>query len=189
MFFDQPTIARPNEVVGIEPGNSNQFSYLNYRDLKDAAIFESVFGYRRTELSLRTGDMTQSVPGLAVSGNFFDGLGVRAQFGRMFTDAEAAPERDAPRRRREPRDSGAARSTPIPMRSDVCSISTAAPYTLLGVLAARLSARSRRSSHRICTCRSTCSARQTFRSGETTTRSPSWQGFVPAWASIRRDRS
>ena len=54
MFFDQPTIARPHEVVGIEPGNSNQLSYLNYRDLKDAAIFESVFGYRRTELSLRT---------------------------------------------------------------------------------------------------------------------------------------
>ena len=44
MFFDQPTIARPDEVVGIEPGNSNQFSYLNYRDLKDAAIFASVFG-------------------------------------------------------------------------------------------------------------------------------------------------
>jgi len=96
MFFDQPTIARPNEVVGLEPANSNQLSYLNYRDLKDAAIFESVFGYRRTELSLRTGEMTQSVPGLAVSGNFFDGLGVRAQFGRTFTNAEAAPERDAP---------------------------------------------------------------------------------------------
>ena len=95
MFFDQPTIARADEVVGIEPGNSNQFSYLNYRDLKDAAIFESVFGYRRTELSLRRGEATQSVSGLAVSGNFFDGLGIGAQYGRVFTDAEAAPERDA----------------------------------------------------------------------------------------------
>ena len=37
MFFDQPTIARPHEVVGLEPGNSNQLSYLNYRDLKDPA--------------------------------------------------------------------------------------------------------------------------------------------------------
>jgi predicted permease len=95
MFFDQPTIARSADVVGIEPGNSNQFSYLNYRDLKDASIFQSVFGYRRSELSLRTGDITESVSGLAVSGNFFEGLGVRAQFGRVFTDAEAAPERDA----------------------------------------------------------------------------------------------
>src|SRR5687767_11110218 len=95
MFFDQPTIARPGEVVGIEPGNSNQFSYLNYRDLKDAGLFASVFGSRRTELSLRTGDVTQRVPGLAVTGNFFEGLDVRAQFGRVFTDAEASPERDA----------------------------------------------------------------------------------------------
>ena len=95
MFFDQPTIASPSEVVGLEPGNSNQLSYLNYRDLKDSGIFESVFGYRRTELSLRTGEMTQRVAGLAVSGNFFDGLGVRAQFGRVFTDAEASPEREA----------------------------------------------------------------------------------------------
>src|SRR5688572_2711428 len=95
MFFDRPTIAEPHEVVGIEPGNSNQFSYLNYRDLERAGIFESVFGSRRTELSLRTGDTTQRVPGLAVTGNFFDGLGVPARYGRVFTGTEAAVERDA----------------------------------------------------------------------------------------------
>lgn len=95
ILFDQPTIVRPDEVVGIEPGNSNQLSYLNYRDLRDAGIFESVFGHRRTELSFRTGEMTQGVSGLAVSGNFFEGLDVRAQFGRVFTEAEASPERDA----------------------------------------------------------------------------------------------
>ena len=44
MFFDVPTMARPHEVIGIEPGNSNQLSYLNYRDLKDSGIFASVFG-------------------------------------------------------------------------------------------------------------------------------------------------
>ena len=96
MFFDQPTMARPYEVVGLEPANSHQFSYLNYRDLKDAGIFQAVFGHRRTELSLRTGEMTQRVSGLAVTGNFFEGLGVGARFGRIFTDAEASPERDAP---------------------------------------------------------------------------------------------
>ena len=95
MFFDVPTMARPDEVVGIEPGNSNQFSYLNYRDLKDSGIFTSVFGHRRTELSLRLGDRTQPVSGLAVTGNFFEGLGVGAQIGRTFSDAEASPERDA----------------------------------------------------------------------------------------------
>jgi predicted permease len=94
VFFDEPTIADIDRVVGLEPGNSNQFSYLNYRDLKDAQIFDSVVGHRRSELSLRSGDTTYAVSGLAVSGNFFEGLGVRAWLGRTFTDAEAAPERD-----------------------------------------------------------------------------------------------
>ena len=133
MFFDQPTIARPNEVVGLEPGNSNQFSYLNYRDLKDAAIFESVSGYRRTELSLRTGDVTQRVPGIAVSGNFFEGLGVGAQFGRVFTDAEASPERDA---QLVVASHGFWRRT---LDSDAAAVGrvlnlNGRPYTLLGVL-------------------------------------------------------
>ncbi len=95
MFFAQPTMARPIEVVGIEPGNSNQLSYLNYRDLKESAMFESVVGYRRTQLSLRAGDANRPVSGLAVTGNFFDGLGIQAQFGRVFTDTEASPERNA----------------------------------------------------------------------------------------------
>jgi putative ABC transport system permease protein len=94
-FFDQPTISRPHEVVGLEPGNSNQFSYLNYRDLKDSGIFQAVFGYRRTELSLRTVELTRPVSGVAVSGNFFEGLDVRAQLGRVFTETEAAPEHNA----------------------------------------------------------------------------------------------
>jgi predicted permease len=94
MFFDVPTMARPHEVIGIEPGNSNQLSYLNYRDLKDSGIFASVFGSRRTELSVRFGDRTQAVSGLAVTGNFFEGLGVGAQIGRTFSDAEASPEHD-----------------------------------------------------------------------------------------------
>lgn len=55
IFFDQPTISRSRDVVGLEPGNSNQLSYLNYRDLDRARIFEAVFGYRRTELSFRSG--------------------------------------------------------------------------------------------------------------------------------------
>ena len=95
MFFGQPTITRPIEVVGIEPGNSNQLSYLNYRDLKESAMFESIVSHRRTEVSLRTGDANRAVSGLAVTGNFFDGLGIQAQFGRVFTDGEASPERNA----------------------------------------------------------------------------------------------
>jgi hypothetical protein len=35
-------IAEPERVVSVQPGNSNQLSYLNYRDLRDSHIFESV---------------------------------------------------------------------------------------------------------------------------------------------------
>ena len=44
-------MAQPDRVVGIEPGNSNQFSYLNYRDLRDRGLFADVAGYRQTVLT------------------------------------------------------------------------------------------------------------------------------------------
>ena len=53
IFFHTPSIADPNRVVGVEPGNSNQFSYLNFRDLQESGIFESVAGFRRVTLNLR----------------------------------------------------------------------------------------------------------------------------------------
>ena len=42
VFFYTPSIAAAERVVGVEPGNSNQFSYLNYGDLLRSNIFESV---------------------------------------------------------------------------------------------------------------------------------------------------
>ena len=94
IFFDNPTIANADRVVGLEPGNSNQLSYLNYRDLQDSGIFDGVLGHRRTGLTLRAGDVTRPVSGLAVTGNFFDVLGVRAQIGRTFSHDEAAAGSD-----------------------------------------------------------------------------------------------
>ena len=66
VFFHVPTVAAPERVVGVEPGNSNQFSYLNYRDLRDSGIFEAVAGYRRVQLTLRGSDGTDRLPGLAL---------------------------------------------------------------------------------------------------------------------------
>jgi predicted permease len=94
IFLRAPTMVDPAGVVGIEPGNSNQFSYLNYRDLQDSRIFADVVGSRTTMLNLRTGDNVERVNGLAVTANFFEGLGVGAGLGRVFTRAEARPERD-----------------------------------------------------------------------------------------------
>ena len=93
VFLSQPTASEPERLVWVEPGNNNQFSYLNYRDLRDRMIFSEVFGYRLARLSLRSDSGPQSVNGMAVTGNFFQGLGVSAQLGRTFTgqEAEAAP--------------------------------------------------------------------------------------------------
>jgi predicted permease len=92
IFFHTPSIAAPNRVVGVEPGNSNQFSYLNFRDLQQSSIFESVAGFRRVTLNLRGRDRVERVNGFAVTANFFEMLGVGTVIGRPFTAAEAAAE-------------------------------------------------------------------------------------------------
>jgi predicted permease len=92
VLFYTPTIASAERVVGVQPGNSNQFSYLNYRDLQQSNIFESVAGFRRVSLNLRGAERVERVAGLAVTANFFDMLGVRTSVGRPFTELEAAAE-------------------------------------------------------------------------------------------------
>ena len=49
----QPTVVGSARLVGVEPGNSNQFSYLNLRDLRESGIFEDVVGYRIVRMNLR----------------------------------------------------------------------------------------------------------------------------------------
>ena len=92
-FFYQPEVTEPEQVVGIEPGNSNQYSYLNFRELQESGIFESVAGFRRVQLNLRVGEDPERVPGLSVTADFFAALGIPAVIGRTFDGAEAAPER------------------------------------------------------------------------------------------------
>jgi predicted permease len=94
IFLRVPTMTDPAGVVAVEPGNSNQFSFLNYRDLRDSQVFADVVGFRATVLNLRSRDHVERVNGLAVTANFFDGLGVGAGLGRVFTRDEASPERD-----------------------------------------------------------------------------------------------
>ena len=94
VFFREPTIADRERVVGVQPGNSNQFSYLNYRDLRDSGIFETVAGYRQVRLNLRSGDEAERVEGLAVTPNFFEAARIPLALGRAFGAVEAAPERE-----------------------------------------------------------------------------------------------
>ena len=94
IFLRVPTMTDPARVVGVEPGNSNQFSFLNYRDLLDSHTFADLVGSRLTVLNLRSGEQVERVNGLAVTANFFDGLGIGAGLGRVFMRDEAAPEHE-----------------------------------------------------------------------------------------------
>jgi len=93
VFFYEPSIADPERVVAIEPGNSNQFSYLNYRDLQGRGLFEAVAGSRRVQLNLQAGADRERANGLAVTANFFEFVGIPFPLGRPFSADEASAER------------------------------------------------------------------------------------------------
>ena len=93
IFRHQPTMTDPPQVVGIEPGNGRQFSYQNYRDLRDSGALSSVAGFRISAMNRRVGDELERLSVLVVTGNFFESLGIRTRLGRAFNAGEAAPER------------------------------------------------------------------------------------------------
>jgi putative ABC transport system permease protein len=89
IFLHQPTVIDPERVVGIEAGSGRQYSYLNYRDLREQGGFTAVTGFRVGGMNRRVGDDLERVSVLIVTDSFFDTLGVRARLGRTFTAGEA----------------------------------------------------------------------------------------------------
>jgi putative ABC transport system permease protein len=94
VYRHQPTMGDPDRMVGVEPGNANQFSYPDYQDLVRSGIFAGALGFRTTGVNLRSGDSVVPVSVLAVTANFFDVLGVHARLGRTFSATEAAAARE-----------------------------------------------------------------------------------------------
>jgi putative ABC transport system permease protein len=94
VYGHEPTMVDPERVVGVEPGYANQFSYPDYRDLKNSGIFADAVGFRTGSLNMGTGSRVTPTGLLVVTANFFDMLGVRTQLGRTFTASEAVPERN-----------------------------------------------------------------------------------------------
>ena len=76
IFRHQPTMTDPARVVGIEPGNGRQFSYRNYRDLRDSGTFAGLVGFRVSAMNRRIGDELERVSVLVVTDNFFESLGI-----------------------------------------------------------------------------------------------------------------
>jgi putative ABC transport system permease protein len=94
IYAHRPTMVEPDRMVGVEPGNANQFSYPDYQDLVRSGVFEDALGFRTEGLNLGSGDEVTRVAALAVTPNFFQVLGVDAQVGRTFSSVDAVPERE-----------------------------------------------------------------------------------------------
>jgi predicted permease len=94
VVLQKPSAVEPSRMVRIEPGNSNCISYLNYRDMRGSAAFAGTAITSTTTLNLRAGGDIEQVPGLEVSGSFFQLLEVNPYFGRFFNAEESIPERD-----------------------------------------------------------------------------------------------
>jgi putative ABC transport system permease protein len=85
------TAREPGRLVQIEPGNGDQISFLNYRDLRGTPGFAGLAISAGATLNLRRGDRLEQLSGLQVSGNFFEILGADAAIGRTFNAEEGNP--------------------------------------------------------------------------------------------------
>lgn len=86
----RPITARdPERLVEIR----SAMSYTDFRALQRGSdIAESVFAYgSQSGVSLKRGGVTRRVPATLVSGNYFEGLGVRPAAGRLLTPADDVP--------------------------------------------------------------------------------------------------
>lgn len=81
VFLQPPSAVEPTRLVRIEPGNGNQMSYPNVRDMAIGDPFEGATAYATTRVSLwRDGDV-EKVRAMAVSPQFFDVLGLAPSLG------------------------------------------------------------------------------------------------------------
>lgn len=89
IYWHEPTMQNADRVVGVDPGNANQFSYPDYEDLVRTGIFESTSGFRMIPVNIGVGSAQTRSSALAVTANFFEMLGVEMRYGRAFTSVDA----------------------------------------------------------------------------------------------------
>jgi predicted permease len=86
-------IAQPGQFVALNNTAANRmfptFSYPNYQDLRARnEVFASLIAYRILTLNLSHDGLNERLWGYAVTGNYFEALGVQAAWGRMLTTAD-----------------------------------------------------------------------------------------------------
>ncbi len=86
-------VAEPERLVSVfssrraNPYDVSSYpDYVDYRDKNE--VFSGITAFSSAAVSLNSDDQTEALPGLIVTGNYFDVLGVRAAMGRTFLPEE-----------------------------------------------------------------------------------------------------
>src|SRR5262249_5481931 len=87
-------VEQPRQLISVfttdakNPGNlpGSHLNYVDYRDQNQ--LFPGLLAYPFAPMSMTRGEKPEPVLGLAVSGNYFDVLGVKASLGRTFLPDE-----------------------------------------------------------------------------------------------------
>jgi predicted permease len=89
-LFRRLPVADPDRLVYMYRGAGNGvFSYPQYATLRDhATAFDGLACWGGITASLHAGDSAELVPGIIVSGNFFEVLGLRPALGRLLGPAD-----------------------------------------------------------------------------------------------------
>jgi hypothetical protein len=86
-------IEEPQRLVALNNTAENRtfpsFSYPNYKDLRDRNdVLSDLIAYRWTSLNLSRDGVNERLWGYAVSGNYFEALGVRPALGRLISPGD-----------------------------------------------------------------------------------------------------
>ena len=95
VFLTGVTAKDPERLIHVRVGGSNRASYPNFRELRDAKAVQDLAGYDVTQLRWDHGDAGEKIFVEAVTGNYFDLLGVGAALGRTFDVSEGNPANNA----------------------------------------------------------------------------------------------
>src|SRR5215469_1015462 len=92
-----PVPAAERIVSVARPSGTASQSFPNYRDIRDRnAVFESLFAYRFAVVGFETAGKAERTWGFLVTGNYFEGLGIRPALGRFLTTQESAATNGSP---------------------------------------------------------------------------------------------
>ncbi len=84
-----PGATRTSALATVMKGDEDDFSYLDYKDLREASqSFSGLAAQKMIAMDLTGAGRPQRIWGMLTSANYFDVLGVRPQLGRGFLPAE-----------------------------------------------------------------------------------------------------